>query len=168
MKTNHDGILGVFYDVKGILIAIDTLREKGETDFKVLSPIHQCEIEDKIDSLQSPIKRYTLFGGIMGCLSGFALTIFTSLHWPLMTGAKPIISIPPFLIICFELTILFGAISTVIGFVIHGLLPELKNKELYDDRFSDDIFGMYVRCPEERKIHVEAILQEAGVDEIQS
>ncbi len=168
MKTNHNGILGVFYNVKGVLLAIDKLKKQGENDFKVFSPINECQIEVKLDSPHSPIKRYTLIGGITGCLSGFALTILTSLHWPLMTSAKPIVSIPPFLIICFEMTILFSALATVMGFIIHGILPELNSKEPYDERFSNDTFGMYVRCPKEKQANIETILQEAGADEIRS
>ncbi len=166
MRTNHNGILAVFYDVKGVLIAIDKLKEKGEKDFSVLSPINQCEIEERIGASHSPIKRYTIAGGITGCLSGFALTILTSLHWPLMTSAKPIVSIPPFLIICFEMTILFGALFTVLGFFIHGILPELNSQEPYDEQFSKDTFGMYVRCSVEKRVDVKSVLLEAGADEV--
>ena len=35
--------------------------------------------------------------------------------WPLLVGGKPIGSIPPYVVIIFELTILLGALSTVAG-----------------------------------------------------
>jgi hypothetical protein len=46
------------------------------------------------------------------------------MDWPLVTGGKPIISIPAWVIIAFELTILFGALSTVPGLFINARLPQ--------------------------------------------
>ncbi len=55
-----------------------------------------------------------------------AETCLTSLSWPLIVGGKPIVSLPPFLIIAFALTILFGALSTFLGFLLLSRLPSLR------------------------------------------
>ena len=67
-----------------------------------------------------------------------AFTIYTVLSWPLMVGGKPIVSIPAFVIIAFELTILFGALATLTGFLILAGLPSPKGiagPEDYGNRF---------------------------------
>ena len=53
------------------------------------------KILEALELPKSPIRVCVLAGGIIGVLSGFALTIGTSLTWPHVAGGKPIISIPP-------------------------------------------------------------------------
>ena len=61
----------------------------------------------------SPVRLFTLIGGLTGCTAGFAMTIWMSYDWPVLVGGKAIASIPPYVVIAFELTILLGALSTV-------------------------------------------------------
>ncbi|MGZ8432659.1 MAG: quinol:electron acceptor oxidoreductase subunit ActD, partial [Candidatus Deferrimicrobiaceae bacterium] len=64
--------------------------------------------------------------------------ILTTLSWPLIVGGKPIVSVPPFLIIAFALTILFGALSTFAGFLLLSRLPSLqgiRSEEEYGNAF---------------------------------
>jgi len=166
-----EGILGSFKYADKLIVALNKLKDLGERDYTVMSPIPLGAIDEDLDRPDlvrrvSPIRRFTLVGGITGCLSGFALTILTSLDWPLRTSAKPIVSMPPFLIICFELTILFGALCTILGLIIYCIYPGLTDKGLYDEKFSCDTFGVFVRCPRNRHSTVENILREAGADEV--
>ncbi|HEY4717136.1 MAG TPA: quinol:electron acceptor oxidoreductase subunit ActD, partial [bacterium] len=52
--------------------------------------------------------------------------IYTTLSWKINVGGKPVVSIPAFVIIAFELTILFGALATFFGFLLFSKLPVLK------------------------------------------
>ena len=92
-------------------------------NINVLSPYHIHEVDEILEPPLSKLKFFTLFGALSGLITGFAFTIGASLDWPLMSGGKPIVSIPAFLIIAFELTILFGAIISFIGFLILSRLP---------------------------------------------
>src|SRR5690606_40479314 len=93
------------------------------------------DIEHALDTEESPVRLFTLVGGLTGAATGFALATWTSMDWPLVTGGKPIISLPAWVIIAFELTILFGALSTVIGLFINARLrseehtSELQSRE---------------------------------------
>jgi hypothetical protein len=53
-------------------------------------------------------------------------------------------------VIAFELTILFGALSTVIGLFINMRLPHLRPLVVYDPEFSAGRFGVYVAAPPDR------------------
>ena len=92
-----------------------------EDDVEVFAPypVHG------MDGLFKPskLKFFTLVGALSGTMTGLALTIYTVLHWPLITSGKPLISLPPFLVIAFELTILFGGVVSFLGFLFLSRLP---------------------------------------------
>ena len=81
---------------------------------------------------------------------------------------KPVASIPPYVVIAFELTILFGGVATLIGLVTLGRLPRFRPTAAYDPRFSSDRFGVAVHCPPDRSASVRHILQSAGAEEIKA
>ena len=106
-----------------------------------------------------------LIGGLSGCAAGFAMTIFMSYDWPVLVGGKPIASIPPYVVIAFELTILLGALSTVAAV---GLFSVLLGKRgvAYDPRFSDDHIGIFVPAGSDQTGAVETLLRSAGAVEV--
>ena len=77
---------------------------------------------------------------------GIALPAYTMLDWPLITGGKPTISIPPLVVISFEVTMLLGALGAVAGFLLLSGLPAFAPPASYDSRFSEDRFGVLVTC----------------------
>ena len=93
---------------------------------RVVTPFRIPEVEEILPGKRSKVRYFALVGAASGTASGFALTILTSLSWPLIVGGKPIVSIPPFIIIAFALTILFGALSTFAGFLLLSRLPSLR------------------------------------------
>ena len=92
----------------------------------VITPIPVPQTETILKMKYSPLRFFTLAGALTGLTSGFCLTIFTVLDWPIITGGKPLISLPPFIIIAFALTILLGSLASFAGFLILGRLPSLK------------------------------------------
>jgi hypothetical protein len=85
------------------------------------------------------VRFFALGGGITGLVAGFAFTIYTVKSWPLITGGKPLVSTPAFLIIAYELTILFGALVSFFGFILLARLPALRKifapKEEFTNKF---------------------------------
>ena len=59
----------------------------------------------------SRVRLFTLIGGLTGVVTGYAMTIWMANDWQIMIGGKPFSSIPPYTIIAFELTILFGGVA---------------------------------------------------------
>ncbi|OGR20076.1 MAG: hypothetical protein A3K53_10325 [Deltaproteobacteria bacterium RIFOXYB2_FULL_66_7] len=93
---------------------------------RVITPFGVPEVEEILPRGRSNVRFFALVGAASGTVTGFAFTILTSLSWPLIVGGKPIVSLPPFLIIAFALTILFGALSTFAGFLLLSRLPSLR------------------------------------------
>ena len=159
--------LGVFREVDAAVAAIEGLRAAGMTDLESYTPLPSHEIEHALHRPQSPVRLFTLVGALTGAATGFALAIWTSLDWPLLTGGKPIVSLPPFVIIAFEMTILFGALSTVLGLFINARLGPEKGVA-YDPSFSAGSFGVLVDAPSGRQADARRILEESGAAEVQA
>jgi hypothetical protein len=170
MPPTTETVVGVFAHVDTTVKALEELRAKGYHDLEVYTPVPVHEIEDVMERGRpvSRVRLFTLIGGLTGTASGFILTIWSAMQWGLITGGKPIASIPPFVVIAFELTILFGGLATVLGMVLLARLPRLSSTPAYDPRFSNDRFGVAVRCAPGRESSVSAILQAAGAEEVRA
>jgi hypothetical protein len=160
------GTLGVYDGVDAAARTIEKLRAAGMKRMTVFSPVPSHELEHALHAGESPVRMFTLVGGLTGAAAGFAFPTWTSMDWPLVTGGKPIISTPAWVIIAFELTILFGALSTVLGLFITARLPQTRSDLVYDPSFSADQFGIYVEPAAERRGEIRSILSDAGAIEI--
>jgi hypothetical protein len=161
-------VLGVFAHVDSTVEAIRQLRAKGFADLTVYTPAPVTDIEDEVERVRplSKVRLFTLIGGLTGTATGFFLTIWSSLIWSLLTGGKDPVSFPPFVIIAFELTILFGGLSTVLAVLLLGRLPKVTPSLTYDPRFTLDRMGVAVACPADRAETVHALLSSAGAEEV--
>ncbi|HWP83712.1 MAG TPA: DUF3341 domain-containing protein, partial [Terriglobia bacterium] len=153
-----------------LLRAIEQLRAKGYQNLSTFSPVPSERLLRQIEQPPSPIRFYTLAGGILGLAVGLGFPIWSSLQWEIMSGGKPVVSIPPFLVIAFELTVLLAGVLTAAGLVIHARLwwGELESGPLrfYDPRFSEDRFGIVVPCMPQDAEAVEQSLRAAGFEEV--
>jgi molybdopterin-containing oxidoreductase family membrane subunit len=170
MPATTETVLGVFAHVDTTVHALEELRAKGYHDLEVYMPVPVHEIEAVIerDRPVSPVRLFTLIGGLTGTVSGFTLTIWSAMQWGLITGGKPVVSIPPFVIIAFELTILFGGLASALGAIVLGRLPRFRATRAYDPRFTNDRFGVAVHCAPDRGPSVREILTRTGADEVKA
>ena len=99
-------------------------------------------------------------------VAGYAMTIWMANDWPLMIGGKPFSSIPPYTIIAFEFTILFGGVLTVVGVFVFGKLPKYKLDPHYSVRFSAEEFGIVVRCRESDVEEIDTLLRHHQATEV--
>jgi hypothetical protein len=153
------GLLASFEYVDDTVDAITALRKAGFEEITAYAPFPEHHIEHALGYDQSPVRVFTLVGALTGTATGFAFTAWTSMDWPLITGGKPILSIPAYVVIAFELTILFGALATVIGLFITGRLPDARQMMLYDPEFSAGRFGVHVAAAPERMDEARGILE---------
>ena len=160
MSRSHRGILASYDYLDSAVEAIGALRRAGfkKRSITAYAPVPEHDLEHAMGYHQSPVRVFALVGALTGTATGFALAIFTSMDWPLVTGGKPIVSIPAFVVIAFELTILFGALSTVIGLFINTRLPHLRPLVVYDPQFSAGRFGVHVEPPPDRMEEARSIL----------
>ena len=153
------GLLASFDYVDSAVNAIGELRAAGLKKITAYMPYPDHHIEEALGYDQSPVRVWALVGGLLGAGGGFAFTSFTSMDWPLVTGGKPILSIPAYVIISFEMMVLFGVLSAVIGFFINSRLPYIKPMVVYDPEFSAGKFGIYVTVAPDRLDQARSILR---------
>ena len=163
MKTH---IMGIFQYEDDFIAAAKRLSDNGFVDLTMMSPIPMHQIEDILPKKKPVIRRYAFFGALTGAIAGFAMSVATALVFVLPTGGRAIIAVPPYLVISYELTILFGVIFTLVGFHVASGLPAWHDRP-YRMESSADRFSILVGCgPEDDVSQVERIFTESGVEEI--
>ncbi len=166
MNGRAVGVVGHFDQLDRFLAAIRELRASGLDNLRVASPVPHHEIDKALGRLESPVRVFALVGGIVGAIFGLGLTINTSIGYPHITGGKPIVSMPAFIVIAFELTILFGAIGTLLGLLINARFPRLHIGPAFHPRFCRDQFGLFVFCAPDEIEATAQILRKAGAAEV--
>jgi Protein of unknown function (DUF3341) len=163
-------VLGVFAHVDTTVDAIARLKAGGYRDLTVYTPVPVHEILDTLE-VERPLSRvrlFTLVGALSGTTLGFFLTIYSALRFGQVTGGKPIVSIPPYVVIAFELTILLGGLATLLGMLVLARIPRLTPSPVYDPRFTRDKFGVAVGCAPGQVQSVRDILAATGAEEVRS
>ncbi len=156
--SRQNGFLASFDALDTTVDAITNLRAAGINGITAYAPFPEHHIEAALGYKESPVRVFTLVGGLTGAATGFAFTIFTVQDWPLLVGGKPLLSIPAFVVIAFELTILFGALATVIGLFILARIPKFQPHVVYDPGYTSGRFGLFVEAPKGREAEARKIL----------
>ncbi len=158
--------LGLFDEPQSALAAAGTLKGAGFATLELMSPVPIEGVEEVLGEKKSVIKRFSLFGGLFGGLFGFALAAGTAVLYVHPVGGRPIITIPPYLIITYEMLILFGILFTVLGFFISARLPAFRDR-VYVPETAVDKFAVSVVCDnEEHLMRAQTILHEAGAEQV--
>ncbi|MEJ7759745.1 MAG: DUF3341 domain-containing protein [Gemmatimonadaceae bacterium] len=160
------GVLGAFRELDATVDAIAALKKEQLGEITVYSPTPRHELEHAIDRGPSVVRRFTLIGGLLGMTFGFWIAIWVSDYWPLVVGGKAIASWVPYTIFGFEVMVLFGGLSTVIGLFINSRIPRLTMTVGYDGRFSHGDYGIWVECAPDRAAAAESLLKQHGAVEV--
>jgi hypothetical protein len=115
----------VFDDRQAFLARLKGLLDAGvpREEIRALTPCHVPEAEALLFRRPGRLRFFAFLGALAGFGGGMVLTTYTVLSWPLIVGGKPIVSIPPFLLISYLLTILFGSLGAFAGFLLLARLP---------------------------------------------
>ena len=165
LRKHVPGVLGSFVHLDAATEAITTLRSRGFRKLTVYTATPNHEVEEALEHKTSPVRLFTLIGGLTGCAGGFGMTLWMSTDWPVLTGGKPIPTVTPFVVIAFELTILLGALATLFAVALFSLL-KANRRILYDPAYSNDQIGIFVPAAPAQLPVVEQMLRDAGAVEV--
>ena len=160
-------IVGTFAYEEDFLAAAENLQSSGFDNISLLSPLPLEEAQQVLGLGKSPVRHYSLAGAIIGALSGFAMSVATALVFILPTGGRAIITVPPYLIITYEMTILFGVLFTLIGFHFVSGLPAWRDRPYLPSANIDRFVVVVENAAGDQAARAEAIIREAGAEEIQ-
>jgi hypothetical protein len=160
-------ILGVYQQPDDVGEAVTRLRQAGydDNEFDILSgtPYPEGTFGERVAAHRLYI--FPIVGAIIGFSIALLITAGTQLSFPLITGGKPILAIPPMLIIMYEGTMLGAILSTVIGVIFESRLPRF-DIGVYDTRITEGYIGLLVACTEEQTGSAERLLRETGADDV--
>ena len=161
---NRKIILGLFDNEENTVSAIKELYDSPWTVEEVYSPVPGHDLADALKLKKSRVGYFTLAGAVFGFFFGFWIAVWTAGQWDLIVSGKPVISLIPFFIVGFELTILFGVAANVLGFLLFAGLPRLKLPKHYDPRCSGEYFGVAAACSHHEQDQLITFFQTKGAD----
>ena len=162
------GILAAFRELDATVEAIEDLKRQKITDITVYTPTPRHEIEEAVDPPTSPVRKFTLIGGLCGVVFGYWIAIWSSDYWPLVVGGKPVASWVPYTIIGFEVMVLVGALSTVAGMFITSRVPKITMTVGFDPRFTHGDYGIWVDASPDKAAAVAEIMRKHGATEVRN
>ena len=160
------GVLGIFPQLDAAVDAVEDLKHQRLGDVTVYTPTPRHELEHAIHAPTSPVRRFTLIGGLLGASFGYWIAIWSSDYWPLVVGGKAIASWIPYTVFGFEMMVLIGGLSTVAGLFINARVPRLTAVVGYDGRFSHGDFGVYVEAAPNQIQAAEQLMRRHGAVEV--
>jgi len=142
MKSQNKEILyGLYDDDADLLKAVKEANKEHLEMYDVFTPFPVHGLDPLMGFSESRLHIAGFVFGAMGTLTAFLFMtwVFTR-DWPIIFGGKPYWSVPAFIPITFELTVLFSGIGMVVSYyIVNGLGFGVENPTL-DDRITDDKF----------------------------
>jgi hypothetical protein len=169
MEKNKNFIVGIFDDEDILLHAVEHIREKGVKIQEVFSPFPVHGLDEALGYTRSrlPIAAF-LFG-----MTGTILALFTQIwmlgfDWPMIIGGKNHASLPPFIPVTFEFTVLLSAFGMVGTFFIVSDMKPYGWPRQFDLRSTDDKHVMAIDLATNKlsKEEISRILKDNGASEI--
>jgi hypothetical protein len=138
MRTTRPyGLMAEFDSATALVAAADRTREAGYKKIDAYSPFPVEGLAEAIGFHLDLVPLITLIGGIVGGTSGFLMQYWMSVvSYPTNIGGKPYNSWPAFIVITFEMTILFAAVSAVLGMLALNGLPMPYHPVFHVPRFA--------------------------------
>lgn len=138
------GMAAIFVDEHKTVKAARATREAGFRKFEAISPYPVHGMEEACGIQRSWIPYVTFVAAGVGLFCAWLLQYWTSaVNWPLNVGGKPTHSLPAFIPIMFELTVLFAALSSVaVLFYVCGI-PKV-NPPVIDPALTSHRFAIFI------------------------
>ena len=131
------GVMAEFDDPKSLVAAAKRTYAAGYRRMDTYSPFPIEEAWEAIGHHDRRLSRIVLAGGLLGLLTGIGLQEWVhQIAYPMNIGGKPLNSWPQFVPVCFEMTILFAALSAVIGMIVLNGLPQPYHPVFNVERFA--------------------------------
>src|ERR1700689_1864241 len=112
-------------------------HQAGYQRIDAYSPFPVEGLAEAIGFHSNRVPLVVLIGGLIGGLSGYALQYWVSvISYPINVGGKPYHSWPAFIVVTFEMTILFGGIFAVFGMLALNGLPMPDDPDFNMPRFA--------------------------------
>jgi hypothetical protein len=139
MEGNKNFIVGVFEDEDVLLDAVRTVRTSGVKIHEVYSPFPVHGLETALGYKRSRLPIAAFLFGMTGTSLALTMQIWMlGYDWPMIIGGKNFVSLPPFIPVTFEMTVLLAALGMVATFMIVSDMKPYGWPVQFDVRSTDD------------------------------
>jgi hypothetical protein len=162
------GLMAEFDDPTVIVAAARRTYEDGYRHINAYSPYPIEELAEAIGFQRDLVPLACLIGGILGGLGGFSLQYWTSaIAYPLNVGGRPLLSLPAFIPVTFECTILLASFGAFLGQLLMNRLPQPYHPTFNVPSFARATQDRYFLCvksddPKFNETETRAFLESLG------
>ncbi|HXM44705.1 MAG TPA: DUF3341 domain-containing protein [Bryobacteraceae bacterium] len=145
------GVMAEFNNPTSLVNAAREARALGYRKLEAYSPFPIEELTEALHLPKSKLPLIVLIGGILGGLTGYLMQYYvTVIYFPINIAGRPLHSWPMYIVITFELTILFAALSAVFGLLAVCGLPMPYHPVFNVERFALASRSRFFLCIEAR------------------
>lgn len=147
------GLLAEFETPEALTDAARKAREAGYRHLDAFTPFPVYELFPVLRMRDRRVLWLGLLGGIFGFALALGMQLFTNFDYPINVGGRPLYALSAFMVVCFELTVLFAALTPAIGMLAFNGLPRLNHPVFNAPKFyraSRDRFFLCVLASDEK------------------
>lgn len=161
-------VVGCFKDEDVLFPAVKKVRVAGYKIHDVYTPFAVHGLDHALGLRETSLHTAGFIYGITGTTTALGgISWLLAKDWPLNFGGKPHFSLPAWIPIIFELTVLFSAVGMVITFCYLCQMAPFLKKHVFDPRSSDDTFVMVIECTAKtNEDELKAFLASTGAEDI--
>ncbi len=149
MKTPIYGVMAEFDNPTALVNAARAAHEKGYRKMDAYTPFPIEELSEALHLKKNKLPLIVLIGGILGGLTGYLMQYYiTVVYFPINVGGRPLHSWPAYIVITFELTILFAAFAAFFGLLALCGLPMPYHPAFNVERFALATRSRFFLCIE--------------------
>ncbi len=170
MEADKHYILGVFNDEDVLVHAVEKVRGSGVRIHEVFTPFPVHGLDEALGYKRTRLPIAAFMFGLLGTSLALLMQYWMlGYDWPMIIGGKNFASLPPFIPVTFELTVLLSALGMVATFLIVSDLKPYKKPRQFDVRSTDDKHIMAIDLASNSgrsKDELSRLLREAGAEEV--
>lgn len=130
------GYLAEFENVNELMAAARKVRDQGFTEWDCFTPFPVHGMDEAMGVKPTRIPYFTLMGGLIGCAGGFFMQYWmNAIDYPILVSGKPYFSVPAFIPITFETTVLLAALAAVGTLIAFNGFPQLYHPVFRSPKF---------------------------------
>jgi hypothetical protein len=169
MATGKNYTVGIFNDENSLMTAVKNVRGAGIKIEEVFSPYPVHGLDGALGYKMTRLPIAAFFFGLTGTTLALVMLFWMmGYDWPMIIGGKNFASVPPFIPVTFELTVLLSAFGMVFTFFVASDLKPWAKPRVFDARCTNDMHVMAIDLDVNStgKEEINRLLNDAGALEV--